>query len=245
MNVFGKTKDGMAVQIRKFALTHLSLGSTSFFHDTVLHFIREATPEALHVESLVGPYETQVKLLRRIVKRSRALVVTRELRAADRERDRLVGVIMNTVRANLSNPLARRRAAAQHLRPVLAGFKGMAHHKQTKQSAESRAMVACFDNAENRAQAEELHIVEEIEALRAANERFDAAILEKAREMNELRKLSDIKSRPTRAAARLLYLRITQVVDAYAIAAPSEAVTRFIEQVNGLVVSLADEEKQS
>ena len=60
-------------------------------------------------------------------------------------------------------------------------------------------------------------------SLRTANERFDVAFRAKAAEEGERLELSDIKSRPTRAAARLLYLRITQVVNAIAIAAPSEA----------------------
>ena len=115
----------MTKQIRKFALTHLSLGSTSSFHNMVLQRIREATPEALHVSDLVGPYEEQAKLLSRIVKRSKAYTSTAELRAADAERDRLIGVIMNTVRTNLTNPLERKRRAALHLKPVLSGFKGL------------------------------------------------------------------------------------------------------------------------
>ena len=209
----------MTKQIRKFALTHLSLGSTSSFHNMVLQRIREATPEALHVSDLVGPYEEQAKLLSRIVKRSKAYTSTAELRAADAERDRLIGVIMNTVRTNLTNPLERKRRAALHLKPVLSGFKGLAHHELTKQSAETRSMLARFDDAENYAMAAELHLEEEIAALRTANERFDVAFRAKAAEEGERLELSDIKSRPTRAAARLLYLRITQVVNAFAIAA--------------------------
>lgn len=233
----------MTKQIRKFALTHLSLGSTSSFHNMVLQRIREATPEALHVSDLVGPYEEQAKLLSRIVKRSKAYTSTAELRAADAERDRLIGVIMNTVRTNLTNPLERKRRAARHLKPVLSGFKGLAHHELTKQSAETRSMLVRFDDAENYAMAAELHLEEEIAALRTANERFDVAFRAKAAEEGERLELSDIKSRPTRAAARLLYLRITQVVNAFAIAAPSEAVTRFIEQVNGLIASMKDKDE--
>ena len=115
----------MTKQIRKFALTHLSLGSTSSFHNMVLQRIREATPEALHVSDLVGPYEEQAKLLSRIVKRSKAYTSTAELRAADAERDRLIGVIMNTVRTNLTNPLERKRPRGVASETGAVGLQGL------------------------------------------------------------------------------------------------------------------------
>lgn len=236
--------DSMVMQIPTFALTHLSLGSQVFFHDSVLKFIGLATPDALHLSGLVEPYEATVKKLWRVVKRSRAYIATGKMRAADAERDRLVGVIMNTVRTNLSNPLEGKRRAARHLKPVLSGFKGLAHHELTKQSAEIRSMLARFDKPENRAMAAELHIEEEIAALALANERFEAAHLEKIAEEGERVELSAIKSKPTLAAARLLYLNIVRTVNAYAIAAPSEAVTQFITQVSGVIASLVDEKER-
>ena len=69
---------------------------------------------------------------------------------------------MNTVRTNLTNPLERKRRAALHLKPVLSGFKGLAHHELTKQVGGNPVDAGPLDDAENYAMAAELHLEEEI-----------------------------------------------------------------------------------
>ncbi|MCD8137786.1 MAG: hypothetical protein LUH01_18275 [Parabacteroides gordonii] len=46
---------------------------------------------------------------------------------------------------------------------------------------------------------------------------------------------SDVKSADTVAAANTLYSEIIQTVNAYAIVQPSDAITTFITNINGLV----------
>lgn len=228
----------MTPQIRKFAITKLTLGATAFFHSQVLDNIKSATPEALHIEDLVEAYEEKYKQLEQVVNRARAYIITKKLRKADAERDRYVGVIMNTVRTHRSNPIDHKRKAAQRLSAVLSGFKGVNHHEQTKQTAEIRSMLTFLAEELNLAAAAELHLEEEIEGLRVANDAFSEAMMKKTEEVSERISLSETKSKDLRAEVRRLYTAIYERVNAYAIVQPTEAIETFISNMNGLIGSM-------
>lgn len=236
---FGAKKIGlMAAQIQNIALTKLTVGAAATFHGLVLKRIRETTAEALYLQDLVGPYEEKIKQLRLVVNRVRAFVATPRLKRTDTERDRFVGVIMNTVRTNRSNPIERKREAANRLDTTLGGFKGLARDERTTQTAKIRSMLAILAEKENAAAAATLHLEEEIEGLRAANDLFSEALFEKAQEVAEREALMGMKTLTLRAEARQLYLGVVERVNAYAIARPSEAIEGFIKQLNGLVEAM-------
>lgn len=225
----------MATQIRSFGMSQMTIGSCSDFHSKVLGFIATATPAALHIEGKVPGYTTAVETLASIVNRQRAFVATAGMKETDAVRDSAAGVISNVTNAYLTSPVAEKSAAAHLLAPQLSPYKGIRNHEYTKQTAEVKGMLAMLNQTDNKAAITTLGLTEEVKALGTANAAFEAAFLDKTAEMSNRMVESDTKSASVVADAGTLYTDITQTVNAYAIVQPSEAITTFIANINGLV----------
>ncbi|MEG0454414.1 MAG: DUF6261 family protein [Bacteroides sp.] len=225
----------MATQIRTFGMSQMTIGSCSDFHSKVLGFITQATPAALHIESNVPGYTTAVETLASIVNRQRAFVATAGMKDTDAIRDSATGVISNVTNAYLTSPVTEKNAAAHLLVPQLSVYKGIRNHEYTKQTAEVKGMLAMLDQTDNKAAITTLGLAEEVKALGTANAAFEAAFLSKTAEMSDRMVQSDAKSAIVVAEAGTLYADIIQTVNAYAIVQPSEPITTFIANINGLV----------
>lgn len=225
----------MTSQIRSFGMSQMTIGSCSDFHSKVLGFITTATDAALHIENKVLDYTTAVETLASIVNRQRAFVATIDLKDTDKTRDNASGVISNVTNAYLTSTVEATSKAARLLSPQLSPYKGIRNHEYTKQTAEVKGMLALLDLPENKAAIAALGLTAEVEALRTANVAFEEAFLSKTTEMGGRMMQSDVKSADTVAAANTLYSEIIQTVNAYAIVQPSDAITTFITNINGLV----------
>lgn len=225
----------MATQIKSFGMSQMTIGSCSDFHSKVLGFITAATPAALHVENLAADYTKATEALASIVNRQRAFVATANLKSFDKMRDSASGVICNVTGAYLTSPVKEKSEAAHILYPKMSPYLGIRNHEYTKQTAEVKGMLAMLDEPENKAAIATLGLTAEVEALGAANAAFEAAFLGKASEMSDRMVQSDMKSADLVADANTLYGNIIQTVNAYAIVQPSDAITTFITNVNGLV----------
>ena len=218
----------MAQQIKSFGMSAMTIGSCSDFHTQVNKLITAATPAALHVAEKATAYSDSTALLASIVNRQRSFIATASLAEIDRTRDNAAGVISNVTSAYLTSPVAEKR-------PQLSAYRGIRNHEYTKQTAETRGMLAVLDDTENAAAVATLGLTEEVEALREANAAFEAKFLEKTEEMSARMVQSDVKSEDAVAEANALYQDIVQTVNAYAIVQPSDEINTFIASVNGLV----------
>lgn len=225
----------MTAQIRSFGMSQMTIGSCSDFHSKVLGFITAATDAALHIENKVPDYTTAVETLASIVNRQRSFVATIDLKNADKTRDNAAGVISNVTNAYLTSTVEATGKAAHLLSPQLSPYKGIRNHEYTKQTAEVKGMLALLDQPENKEAVAALGLTAEVESLRAANIAFENAFLSKATEMSGRMVQSGVKSADAVAAANTLYSEIIQTVNAYAIVQPSDAITTFITNINGLV----------
>lgn len=225
----------MITQIRSFGMSQMTIGSCSDFHSKVLGFITSATPAALHVENLTAGYTLAVETLASIVNRQRAFISTASMKENDKVRDNAGGTINNVISAFLTSPVEEKSNEAHLLFPQISPYKGMRNHEYTKQTAEIKGMLAMLDQTENKAAIAKLGLTEEVEALRKANIAFEEAFLSKATEMSNRLTQNDIKSANIIAEANTLYSEIIQTVNAYAIVKPSEIITTFITNINGLV----------
>lgn len=225
----------MATQIRSFGMSQMTIGSCSDFHSKVLDFITAATPAALHIEKKTDAYTAAVETLASIVNRQRAFVATADMKGTDKTRDNAAGVISNVINAYLTSPVAEKSTAAHLFAPQLSPYKGIRSHEYTKQTAEVKGMLAMLDQTENKAAITVLGLTAEVEALRTANAAFEAAFLNKTAEMSDRMDQSDVKSAAMVAETGALYADIIQTVNAYAIVQPSDVITTFITNVNGLV----------
>lgn len=225
----------MASQIKTFGMGRMTIGSASNFHGNVLGFINAVTAAALHVESFAPAYTSVAETLASIVNRQRAFVATAALKQADYTRDRAVGAICSVTNAYLTSPVKEKSEAAQLLRPQLSSYAGISNDEYSKQTSEVKGMLTMLDKAENKAAIATLSLTAEVEALRTANATFEAAFLSKTTEMSDRMEQSAIKSADVIAQANALYADIVRTVNAYAIVQPSDAITTFIDNVNGLV----------
>lgn len=225
----------MATQIKTFGMSKMTIGSCSDFHSKTLGFITTATPAALHIEDKAAAYTAAIQALASIVNRQRAFVATAGMKETDAMRDRASGVISNVTNAYLTSPVALKSEAAAVLSAELSPYKAIRNHEYTKQTAEVKGMLAVLDKPANKAAITTLGLTEEVEALRTSNAAFEAAFLSKTSEMSDRMVLSDARSADMVANANALYAEIVQTVNAYAIVQPSEVITTFIANANGLV----------
>ena len=223
----------MAQQIKSFGMSAMTIGSCSDFHTQVNKLITAATPAVLHVAEKAAAYSDSTALLASIVNRQRSFIATASLAEIDRTRDNAAGVISNVTSAYLTSPVTEKREAAMLLSPQLSPYRGIRKHEYTKQTAETRGMLAMLD-AEAEAVAT-LGLTEEVEAVREANAAFDTEFQKKTEEMSARMVQSDVKSEDAVAEANALYEDIVQTVNAYAIVQPTDEINTFIASVNGLV----------
>ena len=229
----------MQPQILTFGMARMSVGSCSDFHNKVLHFIEVATPAALHIEGMLPAYKASVATLASVVNREKAYVATETLIALDKDRDNGVGTINSVINAYKTSLVEQKRKWARLLAPQLAAYKGISRHEYTKQTAEVNGMLGVLDKPGNSEAVEGLGIDDDREALRAAQEAFDKAYLEKTAEESEKGEVSDLESKDLMADANKKYEEIIRVVNAYAIVQTSEEIEAFVKSVNGLVRTFA------
>ena len=230
----------MAKEIQTFQLSHLTIGATCNFHKKVKKEIEASGAEALHVEEETPPYWASIGDIQTVVNRQKAFAATVSLAETDDERDRYIGVINGVVNSHKRNPLQAKREAAVKLGADLAAYAGIARHEYTKQSSEVEGMLAVLARPEDAAAVTVLSLDEEVEALRTANEKFEAAYDIKITESVARNPQREKDSKELCDRANALYAQIVKKVNAYALIQPTEEINDFIERVNGIVALYAD-----
>lgn len=230
----------MATQIKNFAMSQMTIGSCSEFHNNALGLITKITPAAIHIEALEPSYRAAVDTLASIVNRQRAYISTAQLADTDKVRDNAVGAIINVVNAYRTTPVEEKRQAALLLIPQLSAYNGIARHEYSKQTAEIKGMLGVLTAAENAAAVTALGLDAEVEALTEANASFEAAFLGKAKEKSSRMGVEDLDSGQVVSRANTLYAQIVQTVNAYAIVQPTDELLAFIDDLNGIVGVYAD-----
>ena len=225
----------MAVQIKSFALSQLSLGASCNFHGQIYSLIEAKTPAALHIESFAPRYGQLSGTLAKLVKRLTAYISTEQLVEADGTRDDGAGTILNVVGAFKKSLVAEKKAAALRLSALLAPYKLVRYSEYSKQTSEVNGMLNVLKAPENAAAVTALGLDEEVAALEEANLAFDTIFKQKAAEESERMEVKDLDSDEVVDEANALYAEIVQTVNAYAIVQPTEELEGFIKEVNGFV----------
>ena len=238
--VFPLKKPAMKPKMKRFAVTHLSLGAHTTFHRQFLDLLEPLKGMNAQLDALIETYRRAVATEERIVNRMQSFVETPALREADRRRDRLAGIIATTIRAHLSNPLDHRRQAADVLDVVFSPFRGLWRRGYTQSSAEYRNLVKALRSEAAAPAVATLGLGEEVEALAQAQEAFTDVFLRKAGSMSRRMELSDIDTRQTRRRADATYRDIVRLMDACALVAPTDALTEAIGLYNGLADVMKD-----
>ncbi len=225
----------MALQIKKFSMSRMTIGDCVLFHQGVLADIAEATPAALHIETQYPAYQASVELLASVVNRQQGYSSTKKLKDADYLRDRAGGTVQSVVNDYLNSPVDTKREAAELLAMPLGPYKDIRQHGYKKQTAEVDGMLAILAKPEYAEAIRILNLTEEVEVLAETNARIKALLSEKQDEVIEHQAQSDLSSEELVADANAKYEGIVLVVNAFAIAMPSEVIDHFIKRTNALV----------
>ena len=217
----------------------MSVSDCGDFHNNVNTLIVQATPAALHIETYASPYADASDTLDSIVKRQRAFITTEKLKTADKVRDDAVGTIMNVVNAYSNSPVEEHKEASSLLAPQLSPYKSIRRIKYTKETEEIRGMLSVLNKEKNTAAVTALGLDKEKEKLEEANAVFVEKLFEKVSEICERTEQTDVKTDEAIDRANELYKTIVQTVNAYAIVQPSEALSKFIKDVNALITLYA------
>lgn len=232
----------MAVQqITELATTHMTLGAHNKFNIDVNNAIIQATAAALRVENYATLYAQKIEEESRIVNRQTAMASTVDVSAADRQRDRAVGVIMNLTNAHTTSIIAEKADAANKLRQLLAPYKGIGNHAYQKETAEINGMVAVLTTGDGATYAATLGMDDEVDALEQANAAFEEAYTRDQEEAATLAALQSVDTKELRAQVDALYQQIVLTVNAVAVLQPTDEVTAFIQKVNGIIYKAEQE----
>lgn len=232
----------MAVQqITEVATTHMTLGAHNKFNIDVNNAIIQATAAALRVENYATLYAQKIEEESRIVNRQTAMASTVDVSAADRQRDRAVGVIMNLTNAHTTSIIAEKADAAKKLRQLLAPYKGIGNHAYQKETAEINGMVAVLTTGDGATYAATLGMDDEVDALEQANAAFEEAYARDQEEAATLAALQSVDTKELRAQVDALYQQIVLTVNAVAVLQPTDEVTAFIQKVNGIIYKAEQE----
>lgn len=232
----------MAVQqITELATTHMTLGAHNKFNIDVNNAIIQATAAALRVENYATLYAQKIEEESRIVNRQTAMASTVDVSAADRQRDRAVGVIMNLTNAHTTSIIAEKADAAKKLRQLLAPYKGIGNHAYQKETAEINGMVAVLTTGDGATYAATLGMDDEVDALEQANAAFEEAYTRDQEEAATLAALQSVDTKELRAQVDALYQQIVLTVNAVAVLQPTDEVTAFIQKVNGIIYKAEQE----
>ena len=232
----------MAVQqITQLATTHMTLGAHNKFNIDVNNAIIQATAAALRVENYATLYAQKIEEESRIVNRQTAMASTVDVSAADRQRDRAVGVIMNLTNAHTTSIIAEKADAAKKLRQLLAPYKGIGNHAYQKETAEINGMVAVLTTGDGATYAATLGMDDEVDALEQANAAFEEAYTRDQEEAATLAALQSVDTKELRAQVDALYQQIVLTVNAVAVLQPTDEVTAFIQKVNGIIYKAEQE----
>lgn len=221
-------------QIQLFALTSMTLGGHSLFNQRVVEAIGEQAAE-LKIEAYAPQYIALVEQEALIVNRPKAQDYTVQLGDLDVVRDHGAGVMTNVVRAHTKSIIPEKREAALQLDAALSAYRGVGLAAYRKETAELRGMIRVLRDEKYAPLVTLLGLDDEVDALEAANNDFDALYVKSEAEGAQRQAIEAIDTKTLRRQIDELYAQIVLVVNAFAIAAPTDAINTFIDTVNGAI----------
>lgn len=222
-------------QIVSIPLSSLQLGTHLMFHQEVLRYIGQATPAELKIETQAPLYEAEVGVEQTVVNRPSSQRYTEQLADADNQRDDAVSVFVNVVKAQTRSVMPEKKEAALQLRSVINPYTDVAREAYMKETAAIRGLLAALKDEKNKPLVTLLHLDDEVVAIEETNGTFETLHQQSQEDAQVRQELEAIDTKELRSRVDTLYQDIVKVVNAFAIAVPSEAINTFVTNVNGLI----------
>ena len=214
-------------QIVPISLTSPPVGTHLEFHTQVNKYLLQATAAALHVEAQAAQYAALLEQEAAIVNRPSSQRYTQQLADADLRRDHGAGVLMNIIKAQVRSLDNEKKTAALQLKSIIDSYRNVGDQSYMKETAQLRGLVEALRSAGNAPLVTVLGLDAEVDLLEEANTAFE-----------ELHRLSQADAQQRQALEAI-------VVNAFAIASPSDALNTFIDSVNGLIYRTQQEDNHS
>lgn len=232
-------------QIVPISLTSPPVGTHLEFHTQVNKYLLQATAAALHVEAQAAQYAALLEQEAAIVNRPSAQRYTQQLADADLRRDHGAGVLMNIIKAQVRSLDNEKKTAALQLKSIIDSYRNVGDQSYMKETAQLRGLVEALRSAGNAPLVTVLGLDAEVDLLEEANTAFEELHRLSQADAQQRQALEAIDTRELRGRVDACYQQIVLLVNAFAIASPSDALNTFIDSVNGLIYRTQQEDNHS
>lgn len=222
-------------QIKSATINQARLSMHCAFHQEVIRLMEVATPAALHIEGDFAEYKLLVTDEQLISNRQTTYTSTKDIHAADQLRDSMAGVVMSVVNAHKTSTIPAKAAAAQKLAAILAPFKGIGKRQYVEQTTDVKSMLDALRQDVPMGWVSTLHLEDELDQLETHNNAVAAHTQAKHEENTARARQTDLDTPELRLRIDEKYAKCVQIINAFAIAIPSEAIDTFISAVNGVI----------
>lgn len=217
-------------QIKSFSISHLLVGASYQFHDTTVRLIIQSTPEALHLEELFPQYKTEVDKYMLAINKSKRLANTKEITEADNARDYYLRMFFKIVKTLQKDPVDNN--TGDLLWSVISPYEGIWNNEINKQTSQAKGLLRDIKDSIKEDILEEVGLLKYFFNIENFNKEVEYQM--ELRIKDEAVKES-VNTKQQAKAVELIYAQIVKVVNAFAIASPSEAVEKFIQLQNANV----------
>lgn len=225
----------MASKITTFDKSRLTLGAHSEFHTSVNNLIKANDAEALHIATQAARYNEAVATESSIVTRETTFVATPAMESADNHRDKILSTINAVVNAHQWNPITAKKTSYNYLAATIAPYKGIREHEYSRETAEVTSLLNALSTGEAAEHVATLGLTDEVAELSAANARFSIEFDKKMAEVAARSAQASIDTKEARATCDAIYGEMTELLNAYSLIQPTEALTAFIASLNGII----------
>lgn len=232
-------------QIVPISLTSPPVGTHLEFHTQVNKYLLQATAAALHVEAQAAQYAALLEQEAAIVNRPSSQRYTQQLADADLRRDHGAGVLMNIIKAQVRSLDNEKKTAALQLKSIIDSYRNVGDQSYMKETAQLRGLVEALRSAGNAPLVTVLGLDAEVDLLEEANTAFEELHRLSQADAQQRQALEAIDTRELRGRVDACYQQIVLLVNAFAIASPSDALNTFIDSVNGLIYRTQQEDNHS
>lgn len=219
-------------QIESFSLTHLLIGAHYKFHELTVKDITAATPQALHVKEVFPKYKTNVETEFKHLNPIFRMPYTDEIVESDKARDLLVRHLFRSTKTMMRHPHFNEYYAANELWRIISIYDGVWNYEMGKQTELIYKMIN--DLKEGSFEITVSDYVGEyfLEKLFQENQTVEIRMNERLEEMMKKEKI-DISA--LRHETNELYREIRLLINAFAIAMPTEKIIGFIDNHNAQI----------
>jgi hypothetical protein len=218
--------------IKNIYLPGMTNSSFLHFMSSFYDYILTVKPEDLGIADNMASFKKHLDEMTDVVKLQAASPESKQLKALDEQRDMTVKHVIHIIDAALESPIAAEKDAAAVLVTIIDGYRKITTMTYRDETANITGLLFDLKKTENAALVTTLGLSAATTQLGEMNTQF-----EKLLEKREAAFGNEEKALALRVRADLQkdFTLIVHIVNAKSVLEPSEAITTFINSVNGMI----------